>query len=84
MTWREKLRPRILQVIEENRGKTVKEIRMALREAYPFSRKYGPKHQYKIWCDEVNKQLGLRIPKGKSPKRDQQEVITDPNQPDLF
>lgn len=55
ITWRQGAAPIIHKVLTENAGKTEKEIRKALRDAYP----YGPRkmHPYKIWCDEVNKQL---------------------------
>lgn len=57
-TWRALARPIIAQVIATSKGKEEKEIRKALREAYPFGeRKY---HPYKIWCDEVQVQLGKR------------------------
>jgi len=57
-TWREKARPLIARVIKANEGRPLPEIRGALREAYPFGeRRYWP---YKIWCDEVRFQLGLK------------------------
>jgi len=56
--WREKARPLIARVIRSHEGKPIPEIRKALREAYPFGeRRYWP---YKIWCDEVRFQLGLK------------------------
>lgn len=57
-TWRDHAKPIIYKTIIENEGKPTKEIKKALRDAYPFGeRKY---HPYKIWCDEVRKQLGLK------------------------
>jgi hypothetical protein len=54
MSWRDSARPIIAKVLAENEGKSEKEIRKALREAYPFGvRQY---HPYKIWCDEVKRQ----------------------------
>ena len=35
-TWRDSTRPIIAAVLKENEGKTDKEIRAALREAYPW------------------------------------------------
>lgn len=57
-TWRDVARPIIAKAIAENLGKPEKEIRKALRRAYPFGeRKY---HPYKIWLDEIRVQLGLK------------------------
>jgi hypothetical protein len=56
--WRDKAAPIIAQVIKENKDKPEKELKAALFKAYPFGeRKY---HPYKIWCDEVAKQLGKK------------------------
>lgn len=54
-TWRKAAAPIIAQVIRDNEGKTEKEIRKALREAYPWGER--AMHPYKVWCSEVNKQL---------------------------
>ncbi len=50
----------------------MKAVRARLREAYPFGeRRY---HPYKIWCDEVRRQLGLKWPIGhKKAWRNNQE-----------
>lgn len=52
--WRDKARPIIREVLAETAGKPEREIKAALREAYPF----GPRqyHPYKIWCDEIRRQ----------------------------
>ena len=72
-TWRECSSPLISAVIAENKGKTEKEIRAALRLAYPYGeRKY---HPYKVWCDEVNQQLHPK------PKK---KIIHSPIQKSLF
>lgn len=56
--WREQARDVIRKVLTENEGKSDKEIRKALREAYPFGeRQY---HPYKIWLDEVALQTGKK------------------------
>ena len=74
MTWREDCRPIIAKVLADNKGKTEKEIRRALRDAYPYGeRKY---HPYKIWCDEIKIQRGQKKPSGKQ--------TFDPNQSKLF
>ena len=54
-TWRSIGAPIIAQVIEQHRGESEKEVRKALREAYPWGeRAMWP---YKVWCSEVNRQL---------------------------
>lgn len=74
-TWRHIARPIISQVIAANKCNNEKEIRKALREAYPFGkRKY---HPYKIWCDEINVQLGKR-------KFGEKKAKPDPNQTNMF
>ena len=73
--WREQCAPIIAKVIAENRGKDEKEIRKALHDAYPFGERRM--HPYKIWCSEVNIQLGKRK-LGKPVKE------VDPNQIDMF
>ena len=55
MTWRDSAKPIIQKVIFENKDKSEKEIKAALRAAYPWFPRSN--HPYKIWCDEVNKQL---------------------------
>jgi hypothetical protein len=57
-TWRDIAAPIVADVIKETAGKPEREVRAALREAYPFGeRKYWP---YKVWCDEVRYQLGIK------------------------
>ena len=72
-TWRDGCKPIIHKVLKENEGKTDKEIRKALLEAYPFGERAY--HPYKIWLDEIKVQRGL--------KRTKQQVNLD-NQPSLF
>lgn len=61
--WRERARPIVEQVLKETAGKTEKEIRKALREAYPFGQRKH--HPYKIWLDEIAVQRGKKKPKPK-------------------
>lgn len=69
-TWRDRCRPVIAEVIRANQGQDLKTIRRALREAYPWGeRKYWP---YKVWCDEIRRQLGLK------------PIKKDPRQRELF
>lgn len=59
--WRAHAAPIIARVLRETAGKPEKEIKAALREAYPFGeRKYWP---YKMWCKEVRVQ---RFPKKRT------------------
>jgi hypothetical protein len=57
-TWRESCSPLIRQVLKDNEGKSEKEIRKALKEAYPFGQR--AMHPYKIWLDEIKRQRGLK------------------------
>ena len=68
--WRQAAAPVIARVIAEVGTGDMRALRNALREAYPF----GPYeyHPLKIWCDEINAQLGKKKP---APK------VSDPNQP---
>jgi hypothetical protein len=74
--WRDVARPIIDRVLAETKGKTEKEIRAALRKAYPFHiRKY---HPYKIWCDEVARQRGKKAPLPK--RRDYGDRLSEAHQ----
>jgi len=73
MTWREHARPIIAKVLADNKGKTDKEIRVALRNAYPYGER--AMHPYKIWCDEIKVQ--------RNQKKNHNQVF-DVNQVDLF
>ena len=79
MSWREHASPIIARVLAETQGQDEKQIRKALRDAYPYGeRKY---HPYKIWCDEVKRQRGLKPklgPKGFQP------TPPDPRQVPMF
>ena len=69
MSWREICTPIIQETLILNEGKPETEIRAALRAAYPFgARQY---HPYKVWCDEVRKQL-------KKPKKTTKETTQIP------
>jgi hypothetical protein len=73
MTWRENARPIIAKVLADNKDETDKVIRKALQEAYPYGQR--AMHPYKIWCDEIKRQRGL-----KKQTRD----FVDPEQTNLF
>ena len=74
-TWREIGAPLIRATIKANEGKSLKEIKKALREAYPWGER--AMHPYKIWCDEVRVQLGTK-------KRKIRGEINNPNQISLL
>lgn len=57
-TWRDIAKPIIREVLKVNAGKTDKEIKKALRDAYPWGER--AMHPYKIWCDEIKVQRGKR------------------------
>ena len=69
-TWRDHCKPIIHKVLEDTKGKTEKEIKKALHDAYPYGQRNN--HPYKIWCNEIRKQRGL----------DRKEQ--NPNQEELF
>lgn len=64
VTWRQDAAPRIRKVLTENAGKSEKEIRKALREAYPYGQRGN--HPYKIWCDEIQRQMETRKSKNNA------------------
>ena len=75
--WRNKAKQVIAAVIRENSGMDAKALRRKISAAYPF----GPReyHPYRIWCDEVNVQLGTKKPKPRRTKpREIQPVIETP------
>ena len=78
MTWRDKARPIIAAVIARVGTDDLPRLRRALREAFPF----GPReyHPYKIWCDEIRVQLGMKPervkPEPERPAVDEQGKFT--------
>jgi hypothetical protein len=73
-TWRDCARPIIAAVLKENEGKTEKEIRAALREAYPWCELAH--HPYQILCDEIHVQMDGRTKARK--------IVENPLQTSLF
>lgn len=62
MSWRDHARPIIHSALEATKGKPEKDIRAALRAAYPYGvRRHWP---YKIWLDEIQRQRGTKPPLG--------------------
>jgi len=74
MTWREHARPIIAKVLADNKDKSEKEIKTALRNAYPYGER--ARHPYKIWCDEI------KIQRNQKTKKHNQNF--DNNQLDFF
>jgi hypothetical protein len=78
-TWRDEARPLIAAVIAESKGLPEREIRSRLTAAYPWGdRKMWP---YKVWCDEIRTQLGVKARKAAAKKREQDKVA---GQTELF
>ena len=67
MSWREQCSPIIHEVLLQNKGKPEKEIKAALRAAYPFGLR--EMHPYKIWLDEIKKQRKLTKSKPENKKQ---------------
>jgi hypothetical protein len=85
MTWREHISPMIEKTIAHCRAKglDMKATRRALREANPY--RDGPHWPYRIWCDEVRCQLGLKPRKSTSPRQAKTaKEQADPKQMKLF
>ena len=67
--WRKKASEVIAGVIADMGVGDKKALRKALREAYPFGER--ARHPYKIWLDEVKRQLGEKPPLYASKKKQQ-------------
>lgn len=77
--WRQRFQPLIAATIAANAGKTIKEVRKALSEAFPCGEhKY---HPWKIWSDECRVQLGLKKPK---PHPAHRQPVSSEGQQGLF
>jgi hypothetical protein len=57
-TWRDIAKPIIQAVLSETQGLSEKEIKAAIKDAYPFGERAY--HPYKIWLDEVRRQRGIK------------------------
>jgi hypothetical protein len=77
VTWRDHARPIIARVLSATSGLPEKDIRKALRDAYPYGER--AMHPYKIWCDEIRRQRGL-----KTPRAARTTGVVDPKQVALF
>jgi hypothetical protein len=82
MSWQQVASPIIMRVIAECGTADMNLLRRKLRQAYPFGeRKY---HPYKIWCDEVRSQLGLKRVGANRRKPGAGELFQCPEQLGLF
>jgi hypothetical protein len=77
-TWRQYYAPKIAKIIEDNKGKSIKELKKILQEANPGQ--YG--HMIKTWANEYMIQLGLSRRKGKGKNNNYHRP--DENQANLF
>ena len=76
LTWRDIAKPIIKEVLEATKGKDEKDIKKALRDAYPFGER--AMHPYKIWLDEIKFQRGVKRMKSRNGEE------PDPSQINLF
>lgn len=60
VSWRDRARPVVSEAIRTGREKGLegKDLKGWVHGAYPFGER--AMHPYKVWCDEVKKQLGER------------------------
>jgi len=80
-SWRERSAPIIAGVFADVGTDDMKKLRRALSDAYPYGeKKFWP---YKVWCDEIRRQLGLKPPKDTPPAERKQFYRCDQTQ-DLF
>ena len=68
MTWRDKFRPIIAEVLKAHAGETDAEIRRALRAAWSEKRAQGS-WPYKVWLEEIAAQRGQRTRPRKKVQR---------------
>ncbi len=77
-TWRQHCAPIIAKVIQDNPDLSGKALRAKINEVYPYGQR--SLHPYKIWCSEVNKQMGVLTKKQIA----ERESKGNPNQQKLF
>lgn len=82
MTWREYCAPIIAKVLINTKGLSEKEIRKALKEAYPYGQR--AMHPYKIWLDEIKCQRRLKRRKKVGGGKRSITLPENPNQTALF
>lgn len=65
--WRIKAQVIVSEVIAENHNKPIREIREALRNAYPWGQRVN--HPYKVWLDECRTQVAM-LESQRNPEKD--------------
>lgn len=70
MSWREEAADIIGRTIAETDSKDLPLLRQRLRDAYPWGERKN--HPYKIWLDEIKRQLGLKPPLQQGGRRPEQ------------
>jgi len=63
-TWRQSAAPIIAAVLKETKDLPEKEIKAALKEAYPFG--VRAHHPYKVWLDEIKRHRFTKRGKAKN------------------
>lgn len=58
-TWRDWAAEIITETLKATAGQTEKEIKSALKNAYPFGERSN--HPYKIWLDEIKRQRSGKL-----------------------
>ncbi len=82
MTWRQRFKPLIAEVLDQVRGRPEGEVKAALRDAFPA----GPREHwpYRVWLDEIRAQRGLKGPPLNWTRKGWQTRQDHPQQVDLF
>lgn len=81
MTWRDKARPIIADVIARVGTSDMSSLRTALLAVCPWSRGYP----HRVWLDEINVQLGTERPRQQEQgRRRKKSRRSDEDQPTLF
>lgn len=73
MTWRDKIRPMVAEIIEHYGRDDMKALRKALIAHRPHWVS-GASHMTKIWRDEVNVQLGIKESRKAAKERKKDEA----------
>ena len=70
--WRTHAAPIISKIIKNNPSLNNQELKKLISEKYPYGKRAY--HPYKIWLDEIKRQLG------EKPKLNSRDKSPDPNQ----
>lgn len=77
MTWRDKIRPLVAEIIAAVGTSDMKALRRALIEGRP-SWVSGASWMTKVWRDEVNTQLGIKAARKAERRRSKQQLDGHP------